>query len=161
HIVRRLPARSYHAKYNNINYYYDSGIFYRKDHSGYCRVPAPIGFRVPRLPFGVSIFYIDNRTYYYYFDTYYFFLPSANVYVVVERPVASDQNSDGENDEISANLPTPGYDRIQLVGGSLVEGIFLGSSPEVMELEVGSDTLHIQLAGVVRIDFAASLSDEE
>lgn len=159
--VNHLSARAYHAKYNNTNYYYDSGIFYQQDNSGYCMVPAPIGFRVPWLPFGASIFYIDNRTYYFYYDTYYLYDSGSNVYIVVEKPAASEGDSDDVFDEASVNLPTPGFDRIQLVGGSLVEGIFLGSSSQTMELEVGSDTLHLQLAEVVRIDFAPSLSYEE
>lgn len=160
--LSHLPPHSYNAKYNNITYFFYGGVFYRYDIYNYYYyvVPAPIGFHVPRLPYGVNLVYVNGRTYYYYYDTYYAYDCGSNVYIVVDPPQGVDENEDGDPDEVSANLPTPGYDRIILIGGSSVEGVFLGGDSQTVDLGVGSDTLHINLTEVVRIDFASVATEE-
>jgi len=73
--------------YNDLNYYYDDGIYYRQDDDRYQVVPAPIGHLEKKLPKEAYQLTVDGQTYYYYFGTYY--VPAGKQYEVVQPPIGA------------------------------------------------------------------------
>jgi hypothetical protein len=75
------------AHFNNYNYRYGQGYFYRPYGSVFQVVIPPFGVRIATLPFGYRSFYIGPHPYYYYNGTYY--RPYANEYETVAPPLGA------------------------------------------------------------------------
>ncbi len=73
--------------FNNYNYRYRQGYFYRPYESVFQVVIPPFGVRIATLPFGYRSFYIGPAPYYYYNGIYY--RPWANEYEVVAPPLGA------------------------------------------------------------------------
>lgn len=73
--------------YNNKNYYYDSGNYYRRYNNNYVKIAPPSGLRVKVLPRGYISISINNRKYFYFEGVYY--SPSNNGYIIETPPVGT------------------------------------------------------------------------
>lgn len=73
--------------HNNKNYFYKSGIFYRKYNNNLVKVAPPSGLRINILPEGYVRIAINNRNYFYFEGTFY--LKSNDEYVVETPPVGA------------------------------------------------------------------------
>ncbi|RJQ55266.1 MAG: SH3 domain-containing protein [Desulfobacteraceae bacterium] len=82
--IRSLPRGHGKAVVGGIKYYHHGGRFYRRGHTGFISVRAPIGFVVSSLPIGFSLFVSSGVPYYHYSDVYYRRAPAG--YIVVEPP---------------------------------------------------------------------------
>ena len=56
---------------NNVPYYYDEGIYYRKVDDGYQEVYPPAGATIPEAPDGAIEVQAEDRTYYYAGGAFY------------------------------------------------------------------------------------------
>lgn len=88
------PQRSYgysrpyvSVHFNNYNYRYRQGYFYRPYGSVFQVVIPPFGVRIATLPFGYRSFHIGPHPYYYYNGIYY--RPHANGYETVAPPLGA------------------------------------------------------------------------
>jgi hypothetical protein len=91
---RYYPQRSYaysrpyvSVHFNNYNYRYRQGYFYRPYGSVFQLAIPPFGLHIATLPFGYRSFYIGPHPYYYYNGTYY--RPYANEYETVAPPLGA------------------------------------------------------------------------
>jgi len=75
------------VSYNNRNYYYNSGVFYKKYNNNLVKVSPPSGLRINILPEGYVRVAINNRNYFYFEGTFY--LRSNNEYIVETPPVGA------------------------------------------------------------------------
>ena len=73
--------------HNNKNYFYNSGVFYRKYNNNLVKVAPPSGLRINVLPEGYVKVLINNRNYFYFEGTFY--LKSNNEYIVETPPVGA------------------------------------------------------------------------
>ena len=69
--VTKLNSKVKAIKYRNRNYYFHSGLYYRKINNQYTIVRAPIGIRVTILPSAAARIVVRTKPYYYYFGTFY------------------------------------------------------------------------------------------
>lgn len=83
-VIGKLPHgyKTLHVK--KSRYYFNDGIFFRPDSSGYMVVSAPIGAIVASLPVGHSRVTIGGSLLFNYADTYY--RPVSGGYMVVDPP---------------------------------------------------------------------------
>jgi hypothetical protein len=91
---RYYPQRSYSysrpyvsVHFNNYNYRYNHGYYYRPYGSSFQLVIPPFGLRIATLPYGYRSFYIGPHPYYFYNGTYY--RPYANEYEVIAPPLGA------------------------------------------------------------------------
>lgn len=71
--------------YNNVQFYYSSGVFYSPYNGGYRVVPAPVSVVVTSVPLGYETCEVDGVFYRYYGGA--FFLPTSDGrYQVVQAP---------------------------------------------------------------------------
>lgn len=75
------------VSYNNKNYYYDSGVFYRKYNDNYVKVAAPSGMRISTLPQGYVRVSVNGRGYFYFEGIFY--SKSNNDYIVETPPLGA------------------------------------------------------------------------
>src|SRR5580765_8327201 len=73
--------------FNNYNYRYQQGYFYRPYGSVFQLAIPPFGVRIATLPYGYRSFYSGPNPYYYYNDIYY--RPRGNEYEVVAPPLGA------------------------------------------------------------------------
>jgi len=66
-------------------------------------VPAPVGYKVKKLPKGAQEFMLDGVTYYYFYGSYY--TPEDGKYRVVEPPIGA----------LVESIPD-GYDKVVIDG---------------------------------------------
>jgi len=76
---------------NGFNYYDNDGVYYKYDNDKYQVVPAPIGYKVKKLPKESLQFTLDGVPYSYYFGSYYIFRDGK--YEVVPAPVGAEVDS--------------------------------------------------------------------
>ena len=105
--VRALPAAYIACLVGGLTYYYSSGVFYRRGHSGYVLVNAPVGTVVPALPREHQTIIIDGSPYYTYDNVYYAERPSG--YAVVPAPavtkVVQVEPANDKDDTYVINVP--------------------------------------------------------
>lgn len=82
--VVKLPKGHRSVWVGRNRYYYHGGAFYRKGHSGYLMVGAPIGAVVLSIPVGSRAVVVGGLTYYVYGGVYYRRVHTG--YLVVETP---------------------------------------------------------------------------
>jgi len=100
-----IPAYSWRFTINSYDYLYDDGIYYRYEKNKYRVVPAPVGYKVKKLPKGAQEFSLDGVTYYYFYGSYY--TPEDGKYLVVEAPIGA----------LVESIPD-GYDKVVIDGQS-------------------------------------------
>lgn len=144
--VVKLPAGHKTIVVGSAHYYYHQGVFYERSSSGYMVVRAPVGARIAALPAGYLTVHIGAGTHYYYYGTYYRYDPVERVYVVIEPP----QNAE----EIL-------FDKIRLVDGSTLEGIYLGGSRSIIQFEAAGEIYEIPVKEVVAITFTPPVPSNE
>jgi hypothetical protein len=117
-------------------------------HRGYYRRPAWVdyyrpGYRYPRigmhisvLPRGFISFRIGNFRFYTYRGVYYRYNPALRVYVVVNKP------------RIETWHTSATWDRITLVDGSTIEGIYHYTENDIVVFEVGDALLEIPMSEI-------------
>ncbi|WP_163709398.1 DUF6515 family protein [Mangrovibacterium lignilyticum] len=91
------------VKHNNKDFYYESGIYYRKYNDNYIKVAPPVGLSIQLLPQGSVRIAINNRNVFYFEGVFY--QQSNNGYVVETPPVGA----------IVDALPAD-YERVELNG---------------------------------------------
>ncbi len=87
-VVFSRPFGSRKIIFNETEYYYNSGTFYRRCGREYDVVEAPIGAYVRNLPHGYKTSLVGNRKYFYSQGTY--FLRGSQGYQIVEDPYWDD-----------------------------------------------------------------------
>jgi hypothetical protein len=90
HRFSHLPERHHRVVVRNHAYFYADGFFLEPSLGAYIVVGAPIGARVPYLPWGYVSFFIGTRRYFFVNATYYLWDPLAYDYVVVAKPSGAD-----------------------------------------------------------------------
>ena len=86
HVIRALPRPHRVVPYRGIDYYFHSGIWYRRAGVSFSVVLPPIGIVVPILPPYYTRVWVDTTPYYYAGGVYYVWRPAAKGYVVTESP---------------------------------------------------------------------------
>lgn len=84
-----VNRKAYRIAYRGLNYFYYSGIYYKKSGAKYVIARAPIGIRVSMLPRKHVEFVIKGRKYFYYYGTYYVKVDSSNEYETVSPPIGA------------------------------------------------------------------------
>ena len=144
--VEHLPPHYKTIVVNRNNYFYNNGSFYRRGPGGFVIIGAPIGARIRTLPLGYTIVKFGGLSYYYLNGAYYNYIPSENVYVVVNKP----GNAPG--------LPSSNLDQVNLYDGSIVEGIFQSGTDSTITIKVNNEIREIPINNIISITFAQSIS---
>lgn len=84
-----IHRKAQRIAHRGLNYYYRSGIYYKKAGNAYIIARAPIGVRVTKLPRKHYKFIIKGRKYYYYYGTYYVKVENSNDYETVSPPLGA------------------------------------------------------------------------
>ena len=117
-------------------------------HRSHYRKPAWVdyhrpGYRYPRigmhvsvLPHGFFSLQIGKFRFYAYRGVYYRYNPALRVYVVVNKP------------RIETWYTSETWDRITLVDGSSIEGVYLYSDNDIIFFEVGDALLEIPMSEI-------------
>jgi len=82
-----IPPFSWRFTFNTSDYFADNGIYYRYEKNKYRVVPAPVGYKVKKLPKGSQELTVDSVKYYYYYGSYY--TPEDGKFRVVEPPIGA------------------------------------------------------------------------
>jgi hypothetical protein len=69
--VTKIHTKASLLKWRNHNYYFHSGVYYRKINNKYRIVAAPIGIRIAVLPTEATKIVVRHKPYYYYYGTFY------------------------------------------------------------------------------------------
>jgi hypothetical protein len=127
-------------------YFYSGGRYYRRGGRGYAVVGAPIGARLRVLPVGFVTVRYGRVPLFLSFGTYYRFDPYDRAYVVVAPPP----------DAPATPPASPGsYDKINLAGGEVVTGTFLGGTSDSIQVQVGANVEAYAIDQVASIQFAS------
>ncbi|MEJ2613337.1 MAG: DUF6515 family protein [Ignavibacteriaceae bacterium] len=143
--VEHLPTHYESIVVNRKNYFYHNGSFFRRGQKGYVIIGAPVGARVRALPLGYVIVNFGGLSYYYLNGAYYNYIPSENVYVVVNKP----GNAPG--------LPSRNLDQVKLYDGSIIEGIFQSGTDSTISIKVNNEIREIPINNIISISFAQSI----
>lgn len=135
--VRRLSPGRIAVRVGQGRFFYEQGRFYMRGPSGFAWVTAPIGARIPALPFGVSIIHSSGMPYYYFAGTYYVRDAAANGYTVVPPPQAADN-----------------FDTIVMTDGSSLTGHYLGGDESTIQFQVGGTIYDVDRADIVSLSLA-------
>ena len=144
--VEHLPPHYETVAVHRQNYFYNNGFFFRKGPRGYVAIGAPIGARIRVLPLGYTIIKFGGLSYYYLNGAYYNYIPSENVYVVVNKP---------GNAQV---LPSSSLDQVKLYDGSVIEGIFQSGTDSTITIKVNDEMREIPINNIISITFAQSVS---
>jgi len=90
YILKTLPRNYRVIPYRGSNYYYYSGIWYRRAGVSFSVVFPPVGIVVPVLPPYYTTVWVGTTPYYYADGVYYVWRPTTSAYEVVEAPGDSD-----------------------------------------------------------------------
>jgi hypothetical protein len=101
-----------------------------------------IGMRVSLLPRGYFSFRIGNLRFYSYRGVYYRYNPALRVYVVVNKP------------HIETRYTYANWDRITLMDGSTIEGVYLYTENDIVMFEVGDALLEIPVSEIRILAFS-------
>jgi len=155
--IAKLPSGFKVVKHHKAKYFHHHGIYYKHGPKGYAVCRAPIGLRIRTLPHEHISFRYHGRPYYYYYGTYYIYDEVEKIYIVSEKPEIEDIRA--EKSELEILESTSGFDRISLIDGSNVEGIYLGGTADHIYMEVSDDTLKVPVEKVIAISIAPSLEE--
>ena len=144
--VQHLPPHYETIVVHKNNYFYNNGFFYRRGPRGYAVIGAPIGARIRVMPLGYSVIKFGGLSYYYLNGVYYNFIPSENVYVVVNKP------------RNAPNLPSSNLDQVKLYDGSTIEGVFQSGTDSTITIKVNEEMQEIPINNIISITFAQSIS---
>ncbi len=144
--VEHLPSHYETIVVHKKNYFYHNGFFYSSGPRGYVVIGAPLGARIRALPLGYSIVKFGGLSYYYLNGAYYNYIPSDNVYVVVNNPGNA------------PNAPSSNLDQVKLYDGSTVEGVFQSGTDSTITLKVNNEIREIPINNIISITFAQSIS---
>jgi hypothetical protein len=86
--VTKLHAKASLIKWKEYNYYFHSGVYYRKVNNKYSIVHAPIGIRVAVLPVEAARIVVRSKPYYYYYGTFYI-KQKDNTYETTNPPIGA------------------------------------------------------------------------
>jgi hypothetical protein len=128
---QRSTKRHYPTKKTWNSRYYRKPAWVDYHRPGY-RYPR-IGMHVSVLPHGFFSFLIGKFRFYTYRGVYYRYDPVLRVYVVVNKP------------RIEIWYTSPTWDRITLVDGSTIEGVYRYSDNDMVIFEVGDALLEIPM----------------
>ncbi len=145
--IEHLPPHYETIVVHKKNYFYHNGFFYNRGPRGYVVIGAPIGARLRVLPLGYTIVKFGGLSYYYLNGAYYNYIPSENVYVVVDRPGNP------------PNAPSSNLDQVKLYDGSTIEGIFQSGTDSTITLKVNNEMREIPINNIISITFAQSIPD--
>jgi hypothetical protein len=145
--VEHLPSHYETIVVHKKNYFYHNGFFYNRGPGGYILIGAPIGARLRFLPAGYTIVKFGGLSYYYLNGAYYNYIPSENVYVVVNRPGNA------------PNAPSSNLDQVKLYDGSTIEGIFQSGTDSTVTIKVNNEMREIPINNIISITFAQSIPD--
>jgi len=95
-----------------------------------------IGMHVSVLPHGFFSLHIGNFRFYAYRGVYYRYDPALRVYVVVNKP------------RIEILYTAASWDRITLVDGSTIEGVYRYTDNDIVIFEVGDALLEIPMSEI-------------
>lgn len=84
-----IHRKAQRIAHRGLNYYYRSGIYYKKARNAYIIAKAPIGVRVTKLPRKHVKFVLKGRKYYYYYGTYYIKIEGSKEYETVSPPIGA------------------------------------------------------------------------
>jgi hypothetical protein len=143
--IIKLPTGHKKIVIGKANYYYNSGVFYKKSTAGYVVIKAPIGARINALPVGYITVYYHGRPYFHYYGTYYAYDDTINEYVVVEAP------------EEAEAFEETGFDKITLIDGSSLEGIYVGGTQSIIQFDVAGQIMEFPVEEVVSIYFSPAM----
>jgi len=136
----RNKKRYYPAKKKWYHRHYRKPAWVDYHRPGY-RYPR-VGMHVSVLPHGFLSFRIGNFRFYAYRGVYYHYNPALRVFVVVNKP------------RIETLYTSVTWDRITLVDGSTIEGVYLYSDNDMVFFEVGDALLEIPMSEIKLLDFA-------
>ncbi len=148
--VQREPQRYESIIVGKKNYFYNGGFYYRRGPRGYVRIGAPLGARIRVLPVGYLTMRLGPLSYYYYNGIYYNYLPSDNVYVVVDKPAGIQTPADNNSK----------FDIIKMYDGTTVEGIFQGATDSTVTISVNGQLRDIYIGDIKTIKFAKSIQSD-
>jgi len=95
-----------------------------------------IGMHVSVLPFGHISFVIGHLRFYAYRGVYYRYDPALRIYFVVNKPM------------IETGYTSATWDRIILMDGSTIEGVYRYSDNDVVFFEVADAQLEIPMSEI-------------
>jgi hypothetical protein len=95
-----------------------------------------LGMHVSVLPFGHISLVIGNHRFYTYRGTYYRYDPALRVYIVVNKPI------------IETRYTSATWDRIVLMDGSTIEGVYRYTDNDIVFFEVGNALLEIPVSEI-------------
>jgi hypothetical protein len=147
--VVKLPPAHKKITVGGVHYFHHHGVFYKKGPKGYVVVRAPIGARLNVLPEGFVTVHVGKVPYYRYYGTYYVYDPDEKVYVVSELP---------EEAEISDE---PTLDKMVLIDGTTLEGVYMGGTKSIVQFEVEGETRDIPVEEIVSIHYAPATESDE
>jgi len=90
YVIRTLPKNYHIAPYRGADYYFYSGIWYRRAGVSFSVVLPPVGIVVPVLPPYYTTVWAGATPYYYAGGVYYVWRPSLSAYEVVEPPAENE-----------------------------------------------------------------------
>lgn len=85
-VVAAPPRNAIVVVSNGVTFRYYSGVYYRKEASGYQITRPVVGMRVRTLPNARRKIILNNSVYYYYYGTFYQSVPDSKEYEVVDAP---------------------------------------------------------------------------
>lgn len=141
--VRNLPKEHARINISGKPYYFHNGVFYKKSTKGYVVVKTPVGARVKALPRGHTVVRVGGKKYYKHLGVYFDFDPIRKVYVVVGTPTTE------------FVIEYPSLQRVHMTDGSIYDGIFLGGTKDIVELEAGEEIWEIPVVDIEYISFSA------
>jgi len=132
--LQRRPEREYqaHKTWNRGYYRKPAWVDYHRPGFRYPR----IGMHVSVLPHGFFSLQIGNFRFYTYRGVYYRYDPLLRVYVVVNKP------------SIETWYTASTWDRITLLDGSTIEGIYRYTDNDMVIFEVGDALLEIPMSEI-------------
>jgi hypothetical protein len=134
-----LKNRFYNRKsFGRKHYRKPSWLDYHKRYHNYPR----IGTHFSYLPRGYISFRIGSFRFFAYQGAYYRYDPTYRSYVVIEKPV------------IESTYTSTVWDRITLVDGSTIEGVYISGDMDKVVFEVGDALLEIPRSEIKVLAFA-------
>ena len=137
--LSRMDNGKHRSKSISSNHYRKP--FWLDYHKRYNHYPK-IGARFSLLPRGYISFRIGRFQFFAYHGIYYRYDPVYRVYVVVEKP------------EIKSNYTSTKWDRVTLMDGSTIEGVYLSGDNENINFEVGDAILEIPKSEIKDLAFS-------
>jgi hypothetical protein len=127
----RRPQYNFHYRKPSWTDFHSHGFYYPR-----------IGARFSFLPHGHISFRIGDFRFYSYHGVYYRYDPVIRSYIVIEKP------------PIKTVYQSTKWDRITLMDGSTIEGVYIGGDDETVQFEVGDAILEIPMSEIKVLSFS-------